>query len=158
MEQEIGLPQLPASGATKNAYYFMTRRAAKLRSKEIGYSPENLQQWYYETTGRIRNTKMCNNFAAFKYKQLSKQLGRPKTFYCETKPFSGTNWHKTAVAQDFSTLSRWFSENRNTGDANISKEVEKLKNDSLLCGDFCCEWRRNHGLSCHLDYNANPFD
>ena len=154
VEQEIGLPQLPVSGATKNAYFFMTRLAANVLAKQMGKHPESLQQWYYEQTGRIKRTKMCNQFAAYKYRQH----GRPWNYYCETKPFSTTNWSESAVAQDFSTLTKWFAENRNTGDANISKDVEGLKRDSLLCGEFCCEWRKQQGLPCHLNYNENPFD
>jgi len=155
-EAEIGRPEVPVVGASKEAYVGMVRRAGTIKAMEEarwdlvnkeGKDRMYREFWYMRVSDRVEKHQMCNEFELKKYNKT----------VCAEKQLSTTNWAEPGIAEDFRLLTKWYDQHKKKNDNESKAKIRGFENDTLMCGKLCCPWRQARNMSCYMDYAKNPF-
>ena len=72
---------------------------------------------------------------------------------CKDVLIEKSGWSKSAIETDFEKLTEIYQRVKN----KVPLAQKLIEETTEECGEFCCKWRTQNGLKCHLDYDTKLF-
>ena len=144
-EKEIGTPKLAIVGAANTAYQNLIKIIVLGEKFDTLYMRVKGRKWeeslydeYQIATGRLGWETAC-------------EQNDPNQ--CKEVLIEKSGWRESAIETDFEQLTEIYQRVKN----KIVMAQILIEDLTEQCGEFCCPWRLQNDLLCHLDYDTNLF-